>query len=136
MGAIRNRKSLHDAELIALSVDHTSSIARFDFRLVDGEYWTAELQGIKSLRGADLSIQNVVSRVLQSTMQDLSVEDLTYWVTWSTSLSDANSWLNEQRRSDWINALRNGLLELIVFEPSAGAEIAAVCERFQLVQRA
>jgi hypothetical protein len=36
--------------------------------------------------------------------------------------------LNDQCRGEWLAACTVGILDLIVFELSAGAQIAAVCE--------
>jgi len=123
---------MHDAELTAVGVDRVNLIARLDFRLEDGALHTAALRGLKAFRCEDLTLQNVVSRVLQSSQGALSSEELDYWVTWVTSLSDASSWLSEQGKQDWLNACASGALDVIVFEPSAGAQVAAVCEEFVL----
>jgi hypothetical protein len=125
--------SLHDGELVNLSIDRSSSIARLSFRLESGQLHTAELIGLKAFRCADLTVQNVVSRVLRSSDKALTVEGLNYWLDWVTSLSDAPSWLSDVRKQEWLNQLNQGGLDLVVFEPSAGAEVAGVCERFLIV---
>ena len=124
--------SLHDAELVAMAIDRSNSMARLSFRLESGALHTVELRGLKAFRSEDLTLQNVVSRVLQSSKKQFSTDDLTHWITWATSLSDAASWLAGQRKHDWINNCANGALELVVFEPSAGAQIAAVCDQLVL----
>lgn len=120
---------LHDAELITVAVDRTNSIARLSFRQEDGALDTVELLGVKAFRCEDLTLQNVVSRVLLSSQKNISPDGIVHWITWATSLSDAASWLNEQRKQDWLNDCAGGTLELVVFEPSAGAQIAAVCDQ-------
>lgn len=124
--------SLHDAELVAIAVDRANSIARLSFLLQDGALHIAELRGLKAFRCEDLTLQNVVSRALQSSQKQLSSEDLDYWVMWVTSLSDASSWLSEKHKQDWLTDCMSGTLELVVFEPSAGAQAVAVCEQFVL----
>lgn len=124
---------LHDAELIAVAVDRLRAHARLSFRLESGALHLVELHGLKAFRGADLTLQNVVSRILRSSTGQLEAEALEYWLLWVTSLSDVESWLSHERMRDWRAACEAGTWELVVIEPSAGAEIAAVCERLVLV---
>lgn len=124
--------SLHDAELMSISVDRDSSVLCMSYRLEVGLLCAVELHGVKAFRCEDLTLQNVVSRTLQSSNKDFSSEEIAYWITWATSLSDATSWLNDQRKFDWISACSEGGLELVVFEPSVGAQLAVVCEKVVL----
>lgn len=124
--------SLHDAELVAVAIDRTNSFASLSFRLESGAFHTVKLRGLKAFRGEDLAIQNVVSRVLQSSKKQFLADDLAHWITWATSLSDTASWLVTQRKQDWINECASGALELVVFEPSVGAQIAAICEQLEI----
>ena len=124
--------SLHDAELVAMEIDRSNSRAILSFRLENGALHTVGLHGLKAFRCEDMTLQNVVSRVLQSSKKQFSTEDLSHWITWATSLSDASSWLAGQRKHDWINDCAGGDMELVVFEPSAGAQIAAVCDQLVL----
>lgn len=131
-GTTIEMSSFHDEELMTVSVDRTRSIARLEFRLEDGALRTAELHGLKAFRGEDLTLQNVVSRVLQSSQKEISTAGLEHWITWVTSLSDADSWLNEKRKHEWFDSCVSGSLDLVVFEPSAGAQFVAVCEKIIL----
>lgn len=126
------RLSLHDGELVTMSIDRAQSIARLEFRLEDGTLRIAELRGLKALRGEDMTLQNVVSRVLQSSQKEISADGLEHWIIWATSLSDTGSWLNEKRKREWLGLCASGALEVVVFEPSAGAQLVAVCEQFIL----
>jgi hypothetical protein len=121
--------SLHDAEIITVSIDRVSAIARLDFRLEDGTSCAVELDGVKAFRSEDLILQNVVSRVIQSAEGQISPTDLDRWTNWVTSLSDASSWLDGQRKQDWLRELLAGKMNLVIFEPSAGATVAVICER-------
>jgi len=120
---------LHDAEVIAVAVDRLSGIARLDLRQEDGVLRCVELQGLKAFRSEDLTLQNVISRVMRASTDQLSEKELERWLVWMTSLSDASSWLSAERMHEWRAACEAGSLELIVVEPSAGAQIAALCER-------
>ncbi len=123
---------LHDAEVIAVAVDRLSGVARLSLRQEDGVLRSIELHGLKAFRSESLTLQNVVSRVLRSSAGHLSGEALEHWLRWVTSLSDADSWLSDERRREWRAACEAGSLELVVIEPSAGAEIAGLCERLVL----
>lgn len=123
-------ESLHDAELVAVAIDRDNWVIRLDFRHESGIQRSVQLEGIVAFRSEDLILQNVVSRLLRSSRGDLSRESLDRWLTWVTSLSDAHSWLSGQHKSELLADCESGALELVVFEPSAGAQVVAVCKRF------
>lgn len=127
---VLSNNGLHDAELVALTIDRANANVALHLKLEDGTSRQVNMQGLKAFRGADLTLQNIVSRVLRASQGEIAREDQHRWLTWVTSLSDTSSRLSNQRRSEWIAAISTGTLELVVFEPSAGVEIAAVCDRF------
>ena len=122
----------HDAEIIDVSIDGLNSFGRIKVKAVNGIVSNIELDGLIAFRCEDLTMQNVVSRVLQSIEGTFSTEELQYWVTWVTSLSDCGSRLKEQKKSEWLDSLINKKTNLIMFEPSAGATIAAICRGVQI----
>lgn len=124
--------NLHDAELVAVAIARDSWKVRLDFRLESGIQRSVQLDGVVAFRSEDLILQNVVSRVLRSSLGDLSRESLDHWLTWVTSLSDAHSWLSGQHKSELFADCESGALELVVFEPSAGAQVVALCKRFAI----
>lgn len=119
----------HDAEVTSIKMSRLTSACRLGLSHADGKQSTVELVGIAAFRVEDFGLQNIVSRVLRSASQDFSLDDLNHWLGWVTSLSDAPSWLKPEKRREWVTAVAKGELELVVMEPSAGAQIAAVCER-------
>jgi hypothetical protein len=119
---------LHDAEIFGVSVDRLSEYARLDFRLESGSFLFAEMKGLRAFRCEDMTLQNVISRMLRSDMNQIAPAALEGWLSWCTSLSDTHSWLCEERRREWLRECQNGSLILVIVEPSAGAQIAAVCE--------
>lgn len=129
---VHEERRLHDAEVLALEIDRLGGVARMSFRKEDGTMLSAELQGLKAFRCEDMTLQNVVSRLLRSSKGQFTKEDLEHWLQWATSLSDASSWLSAGRKQEWLDACQSGGLELVVVEPSAGAQIAALCERVVL----
>lgn len=116
---------LRDAEVIAVAVDRLSGLARLSLRQEDGVLRAVEFYGLKAFRSEAMTLQNVVSRVLRSSSGQFSKEVLERWLLWVTSLPDAESWLSEARRREWCAACEAGSLELVVVEPSAGAQIVA-----------
>ncbi len=130
MGSIGNdAMRLHDAEMISVSVDRTDATARLNFRREDSTSCEIELRGVKAFRCEDMAMQNVVNRVLQSAEGQISTTEINSWTNWATSLSDASSWLDGKRKQEWLADLSAKKINLIVFEPSAGATVAVVCER-------
>lgn len=123
---------LHDAELIGVEIDRANERARLTLRLESGQTQLVELSGLKAFRSEDVTLQNVVSRLLRSSRGEIASGHLDGWLSWATSLSDSGSWLSEQRRGEWLAACASGELELVVLEPSAGAQVAAVCKRASL----
>ena len=119
----------HDAEVTSIDLSRETAACRLGLSYVDGKEGTVELLGVAAFRVEDFGLQNVVSRILRSGSQDFSLDDLNHWLGWVTSLSDSPSWLNPEKRREWVAALSDGDLELVVLEPSAGAQIAAVCKR-------
>lgn len=120
---------LHDAEIISIGMDREHSVCRVDFSHHGGERSLVKLFGVLACRAEDFVLQNVVSRMLRSKAKDFSMEDIDYWIAWATSLSDASSWLKAESKNEWRTAINDGKFELVVFEPSAGAQIAVICER-------
>lgn len=118
----------HDAEIISINIDRENSVCRLGLACVDEKRISLELFGVIAFRVEDFGLQNVVSRILRSTSKDFSEDESNYWLEWVTGLSDASSWLKPEKKREWLDALNDERLELIVFEPSAGAQIVAVCE--------
>jgi hypothetical protein len=87
----------------------------------------AEFHGLKAFRGEDLVTQNVVSRVLQSSLGEIDAVE--YWLTWVTSFSDGSSWLDEQKKREWLGQCAENTLDLVVVEPSWGATFVGLCKR-------
>ena len=121
--------AVHDAEIVSIDIDRENSMCRLGLSHEEGKRSSFELFEIVAFRVEDFGLQNVVSRILRATANDFSENDLNHWLEWVTSLSDAPSWLKPERKREWVEALNNDKLELIVLEPSAGAQIVAVCRR-------
>jgi hypothetical protein len=119
--------TLHDAELLHIGINRVPATVTITFSEVSGGTRALQLNGVVAFRCEDMTIQNVVSRVLQSSLEHFTEADADHWISWVTSLSDAGPWLLDSRRRQWMDDLRSRRLELLVVEPSAGAQIAAIC---------
>ena len=119
----------HDAEIVSIDMDRENSACRLGLAHEAEKRSSFELFEIVAFRVEDFGLQNIVSRILRATARDLSEDDLNHWLEWVTSLSDAPSWLRPERKREWLQSLSDGRLEMIVLEPSAGAQIVAVCGR-------
>ena len=124
-----HRSSLHDGELLTVSIERAKSVVHLGFRMEDGSMRGVELQGLHAFRIENLTLQNVVSRLLRSSCKEIPTVEFDHWITWVTSLSDASSWLDERHRQEWFDSFISGALDLVVLDPSVGATLAAVCER-------
>ncbi len=125
-------RGLHDAELLGLKINKRDDTVELYFFLVNDTHCTIVLGGVKSFRSQDIIVQNVLSRLLTTAYRQLSHAEIGKWIEWSTSLSDANTFLSRQQQDEWIKSCENGTLTLVVIEPSAGAEIASVCEEISI----
>jgi hypothetical protein len=121
--------SYHDAEIRSISTDRLAATCRLEFLHVDGGHSVMALSSVHVCRVQDFVLQNVVSRILRSSAQDFSAEGIRYWLTWASSLTDAGSWMKADRLEAWVAAIQRGETELMVFEPSAGAEIAVLFDQ-------
>lgn len=115
-----------------MAVDRLNRQVILNFRLESGALVSAQMEGVIAFRSEDLVLQNVVNRILQSSEKVLSRDELSEWLTWVTSMSDAKSWLTDLRKDELIEGCEVGSLDLVVLEPSAGAQMAALCRKFEL----
>ena len=120
---------LHDAELTGISIDRLNSFVIINFRMEDGTESKLELSGLRVIRCEDLTMQNVVSRILQSVEGHFTEKELEHWVLWVTSYSDSKSWLKEGKVSEWLDEIASGKLNLVLIEPSVGATVVALCRQ-------
>lgn len=123
---------LHDSEIVKISVDRRTQNGKIDFLLENGQLGSISFIGLKAFRCEDFTLQNVINRVLRSSRNEITRENVDYWFQWVTSLSDSSSWLSENRKKEWISSCDLGKLDLIIIEPSAGAQIVVLCERSEI----
>ncbi len=88
--SICDSSEFHDAEILVVAIDRESARAQLKCRLEDGQIRSVRFEGLKAFRSEDLTLQNVVSRVLRSSRAQISRDGVEYWLQWATSLSDAD----------------------------------------------
>jgi hypothetical protein len=123
---MKNDYSLHDAELVAIAYNRELASVRLDFLKVNGATTQLNFANVQAMRIQDFVPQNVVSHVRLSVNADFVDNDLKKWIAWATSLSDAKNWWSDIAREKLFEAIKAGDEQLVVFEPSMGAEIAII----------
>jgi hypothetical protein len=96
----------------------------------DGTRKTLTLAECEVFRVVDFTLQNIVSRIMVFHGESIDEKFVTDRLSWASSLCDASSYLDEEAQRDLMLRIKNGELCLVVVEPSAGAEIVAVCRSF------
>lgn len=58
----------------------------------------------------------------------LSEDRIAFWLEWVSSEHGGESWIkNSGLLSEYMKLCKSGLLDLAVFEPSAGADLSFLC---------
>jgi len=117
----------HDAAITGIAADDVSGELLLAVKLENGAKKTLALDGCEIFRIVDFTPQNVISRIM--VFRDSSVDEnlLIEKLRWVTSFCDASSYLSEERLQNLMRRIKVGELSLVVVEPSAGAEIIALC---------
>lgn len=126
-----DKNKFHDAELVEFFLNQEKQVIKLKFRHENGEFTSAELINVHAFRGEDLVLQNIISRVLIYSLGDISKNHLASHIEWVGNLSDCKSWISKKSQKIWHDMMLNGLLDLVIFEPSAGIKIVAVCEKIE-----
>jgi hypothetical protein len=122
----------HDAELVAIEIDRHAKSLMLRFASGSSATKTIGLSGVSHFRAVDLITQNVVSRIIVSSLDKLSSEDSRRWIGWVTSLSDNASFATDQQILDIEQRISQGELTLLVIEPSWGAEIVIIAKSYSV----
>lgn len=132
MHKYQNYSFLHDTEIISVAVDNVTNTVKLQLRQEDGHIRVMLISGIKLFRCTDLIHQNVIYQLRLSSTGQVAGDDLEFWLKWGATFSSESSWLKPDTLFEWRTACENGKLELVHFEPSYGAQIVALCEKFEL----
>lgn len=112
---------MHDAEILAVKVDSERRTFSVDLRRQTGESVSLEYGGVIEIRVADFAIQNVVSRVItidQTTIGRFErSNELLGWVCFRQ---------NSGEIEELAEMVREGVAQLVYYEPSVGAEIGVI----------
>lgn len=119
-------ENIHDAELVNISIMRAVRSLRLEFLLVTGGKIQVLVDGVTHFRAADVIMQNVVSRLLISSRDALSDNDIADRLRWVTRLSDTSSFASDPQLDLLRAKLLSNELVLIFLEPSWGAELVIV----------
>jgi hypothetical protein len=123
----------HDAELNAIKHDRTASTVCLSFIQQNGTITTdAVFEGVCGFRVVDYGPQNVVSRLLSSSLSSLTHEDITRQVTWLNSTSEGKCLIDASAIDKLVERIERNELLLFVLEPSWGAEVSILARTFAL----
>jgi hypothetical protein len=124
----KNLVPYHDAEFIRIDSASQQRQLSLSFLLSNGEIKNLILLECEFFRVLDYTSQNIVSRLLF--MHGASSDDafLNDRLIWASSLSDAPGFLSAERCRHLIIEIKASRLILFLLEPSAGAEVVALCK--------
>lgn len=125
-------RSFHDAELLSVTHDRARSELRTTFALRGDNVRAITCEGIHALRAADIIRHNVVSRVLLSSWHRFAEGELAAKVNWANSLDGTEVRLGSPSMTRYETSIASGDWNLLVIEPSYGAEIVVICDRVAL----
>lgn len=123
---------LHDAELCLVAMDREAATLRLGFKVVDQGVRSLSFRGVLTHRIENLQYQNVVSRILVSGADLQSDSDIERIMRWTCSIPGDRLLFPEQRLQEHVARVRSGDLRLLYVEPSWGAEVGVIAERFYL----
>lgn len=123
----------HDAEFIRIDSASKQQDLSLSFVLSNGEEKNIILLECEFFRVLDYTSQNIVSRILILHGASSDRSFLEERLIWASSLSDAPSFLNTERCSNLVMDIEASKLVLFLLEPSAGAEVVALCKRIEEV---
>jgi Tfp pilus assembly ATPase PilU len=120
-------QTFHDAELKGIDNGRVGRVVLL-FHTADHQNKSVTLSGCDFFRVNDFVSQNVVSRLLVFRGVDIEVPAVAERLRWATSLSDASSFLSEEKLSEVITKIQKSERGLLVVEPSWGAELVVLFE--------
>jgi hypothetical protein len=123
---------LHDAELYLVAMDREAAELRLGFKGVDRGVRSVSFHGVLTHRIDNVQCQNVVSRILVSDAGLPLDGDIERLVRWTSSVPGGRLLISEQKLQAHMARVRSGELRLFYAEPSWGAEIGVIAERFHL----
>ena len=117
-------RSFHDAEFGTFSADRAAETAALMLHRDDGTRAGFAFEGVRMLRASNFLHQNVVSRLLLSSVNPdrFDIGDIVKW----TYTVDDKACLTESLFDEVMQRLAAAELELFYVDPSVGCEIAVL----------
>ncbi|NHO34284.1 hypothetical protein [Acetobacter fallax] len=116
-----DNNDLHDGEIVCINAEHSKYELKIKIIHQDGSTTDVAFNGVIAFRCEDFTMQNIVNRFWLYSGIYSSDTDLDEWLNWTTSLTDAPSWLKGDSRKRVVDDCRQGKLLVSAFIPSAGA---------------
>lgn len=120
----------HDAELTGINHDRFDSKVLLTFLEQDKGIKEIVFDGIFGFRVTDYGLQNVVSRLLLSSITNFPNEDVIHRITWIKSTSEGKCLVDTATVTKLAEQIRKNDLLMFILEPSWGAEIAILARNF------
>jgi hypothetical protein len=122
----------HDAELNAIAHDPAISTACLSFSNEDGTIAKVVFDGLCGLRVVDYGLQNIVSRLLSSSLSHFTHEDIVRHVIWINNTTEGKCLISAAVVDKLVGQIEKNEILLFVLEPSWGAEISVLARDFTL----
>jgi hypothetical protein len=117
---------IHDAELTGIKIERDARTLKLEFVLPNKDRACIQMDGVTHFRTSDFILQNVVSRLLISSRDFLSKEEIGDRLGWVVRLSDTGPFATDEQLALLLAKVQSKELVLVVLEPSWGAELVAV----------
>lgn len=126
--ASEDASEFHDSEISSIEIMMSDNEMRISLLMPSGIRACLEIKKIRFARINDFVMQNVVSEIRISKFYKFSEDELKELVNWSNSFSDVEIELTPDSMRKCLEDISNGRLQVLVIEPSRGAEAVIVAE--------
>jgi len=118
--------AMHDSEVVGIEINRKNKIAKLALLTESAETWCFECDGVALIRAVDFIDQNVVSRLLISSVFIFSESQIRHWLNWLSSLIDMKSNMTPEILEAYKKKIEIGDMSLLVLEPSRGMELGVL----------
>jgi hypothetical protein len=122
----------HDADVFSIEIDKKKTDIFIKCRLESEDEYQLVFEGFSIFRAEDIKFQNIIYQILRSSKNDFTEEQLIYWIIWGAGFSDGSSWVTPETAKKIANSCLNKEIELFLFQPSIGAQIAIACKKLNI----
>lgn len=124
---------LHDAEITGIDSLRDIREVLIRTRLSNGNLLNLKFKTVHLFRVVDFGMQNVISRVLVYSKDELKSDIGIDKINWLNSFSDTKASLSKNQLDALYSVIDNDDLNLVYLEPSCGAELAILFSESDVV---